>query len=165
MVKAASYKVINASNIEVVAPPGVAGWQDVIVTLAVGRAVALGGYRYEAPVTPPPGQVVIQSAPNASAMPAAANSTAPLARASVSSVRLAANGTMSVSMKVAGAAKGQTVSLYKSGTKVRSGKVTKNGTVAFAGVAPTTGTYTVVLSKAGKTMSRSQPVLITAPRR
>ncbi len=163
--KSATYKVIDASNIQVVAPPGVAGWQDVIVTLAVGRAVALGGYRYEAPVTPPPGQVVIQSTTSSSTAPAAVNSTVPVTRATVSSVRLAANGTMSISMRVAGAAKGQTVSLYKSGTKVRSGKVTKNGTVAFTGVAPTTGTYTVVLSKAGKTMSRSQPMLITAPRR
>jgi autotransporter-associated beta strand protein len=39
--KSTSYKVINAANIEVTAPPGFAGWQDVIVTLAVGRAVEL----------------------------------------------------------------------------------------------------------------------------
>jgi len=161
--KAASYKVINAANIEVVAPPGVAGWQDVIVTLAVGRAVALGGYRYENPATPPPGQVVIQS--STSAVPSAAVEVIPAGKATVSSVRLAANGTMSISMRVAGAAKGQQVALYKAGKKVRSGKVTSTGSVSFTGVAPTSGTYTVVLSKAGKTVTRTAPVLITAPRR
>ena len=163
--KSASYKVINAANIEVTAPPGIAGWQDVIVTLAVGRAVALGGYRYEAPVTPPPGQVVIQSAPTQSAVPAAVTSSVPVTKASVSSVRMAANGTMTVSMKVAGATKGQQVTLYRAGKKMGSGKVTKTGTVSFSGVVPASGAYTVMLSKAGKPVSRSQPMQITAPRR
>jgi hypothetical protein len=163
--KSTSYKVINAANIEVTAPPGIAGWQDVIVTLAVGRAVALGGYRYEAPVTPPPGQVVIQSTPTPSAVPAAVASTVPVIKASVSSVRLTTSGTMTVSMKVAGATKGQQVTLYKAGKKVGSSKVTKTGTVSFSGVAPTSGSYMVVLSKSGKTVSRTQPVKITAPRR
>jgi uncharacterized membrane protein YgcG len=163
--KSASYKVINAANIEVTAPPGIAGWQDVIVTLAVGRAVALGGYRYEAPVTPPPGQVVIQSTPTQSTVPAAVTSSVPVTKASVSSVRMAANGTMTVSMKVAGATKGQQVTLYRAGKKMGSGKVTKTGTVSFSGVVPTSGAYTVMLSKAGKPVSRSQPMQITAPRR
>jgi hypothetical protein len=157
--------VINAANIEVVAPPGVAGWQDVIVTLAVGRAVALGGYRYEAPVTPPPGQVVIQSTPSSSAVPAAVTSTVPMTKATVGAVRMAPNGTMTVSMKVAGATKGQQVSLYKAGKKVRSGTVTASGSVSFSGVKPLSGAYTVVLSKAGKTVSRTQPMQVTAPRR
>jgi subtilisin family serine protease len=163
--KSASYKVINAANIEVTAPPGIAGWQDVIVTLAVGRAVALGGYRYEAPVTPPPGQVVIQSTPTQSTVPAAVTSSVPVTKASVSSVRMAANGTMTVSMKVAGATKGQQVTLYRAGKKMGSGKVTKTGTVSFSGVVPASGAYTVMLSKAGKPVSRSQPMQITAPRR
>ena len=163
--KAASYKVINAANIEVVTPPGIAGWQDVIVTLAVGRAVALGGYRYEAPVTPPPGQVVIQSTPTPSAVPAAVTSSVRVTKASVSSVRMATNGTMTVSIKMAGATKGQQVTLYKAGKKMGSGKVTKTGTVSFSGVAPASGAYTVMLSKSGKPVSRTQHLQITAPRR
>jgi hypothetical protein len=67
-------------------------------------------------------------------------------------------------MKVAGATKGQQVSLYKSGKKVRSGTVTASGAVSFTGVKPVSGAYTVVLSKAGKTVSRTQPLQITAPR-
>jgi hypothetical protein len=78
---------------------------------------------------------------------------------------MATNGTMTVSMKVAGATKGQQVTLYKAGKKMRSGKVTKTGTVSFSGVTATSGAYTVVLSKSGKAVSRTQPVLITAPRR
>jgi hypothetical protein len=48
------FRSIDAATLEVVTPPGVAGWQDVIVTLAVGRAAALPGYRYvaEVPVIP-----------------------------------------------------------------------------------------------------------------
>jgi hypothetical protein len=48
---------------------------------------------------------------------------------------------------------------------MRSGKVTKTGTVSFSGVAPASGAYTVVLSKAGKPVSRTLPMKITAPRR
>lgn len=160
----ASFKVINAANIEVVTPPGTAGWQDVIVTLAVGRAVALGGYRYEAPVTPPPGQVTIQATPSPSATPLITVGV-PTVRATINAVRRATNGTMSISMRVPGATKGQRVALYKAGKKVRAGKVTKSGAVAFSGVAPATGIYSVDLSRAGKVVSRTQPVLITAPRR
>ncbi|MFM8155135.1 MAG: S8 family serine peptidase [Actinomycetes bacterium] len=165
--KSASFTVINAANIEAVTPPGLAGWQDVIVTLAVGRAVALGGYRYENPPTPPPGQVVIQESASASttALPASSVNTIPVVRSSVSAVRLAANGTMSLSMRVPGAAKGQQVSLYKAGKRIRSGKVTKAGAVAFTGVPPASGTYSVVLSRGGKVVSRTQPVLVAAPRR
>jgi hypothetical protein len=78
---------------------------------------------------------------------------------------MAANGTMTVSMKVAGATMGQQVTLFKAGKKMRSGKVTKTGTVSFSGVAPASGAYTVVLSKAGKPVSRTLPMKITAPRR
>jgi hypothetical protein len=88
-----------------------------------------------------------------------------MAKATVSAVRLAPNGTMTVSMKVAGATKGQQVSLYKAGKKVRSGTVTASGSVNFSGVKPLSGAYTVVLSKAGKTVSRTQPMQVTAPRR
>ena len=78
---------------------------------------------------------------------------------------MATNGTMTVSIKVAGATKGQQVTLYKAGKKMGSGKVTKTGIVSFSGVAPTSGAYTVMLSKSGKPVSRTQPLQITAPRR
>ena len=91
--------------------------------------------------------------------------TITVTKASVSSVRMATNGTMTVSIKVAGATQGQQVTLYKAGKKMASGKVTKTGTVTFSGVAPASGAYTVMLSKAGKPVSRTQPIQITAPRR
>jgi hypothetical protein len=60
---ASGFRYIDAATIEAVTPPGVTGWQQVVVTLAVGRATA--AFRYEDVIavhTTPPGSTVPQIA-------------------------------------------------------------------------------------------------------
>jgi hypothetical protein len=62
-VPASGFRYIDAATIEAVTPPGVTGWQQVVVTLAVGRATA--AFRYEDVIavhTTPPGSTVPQIA-------------------------------------------------------------------------------------------------------
>jgi type VII secretion-associated serine protease mycosin len=62
-VPATQFRYIDAATVEAVTPPGVTGWQQIVVTLAVGRATA--AFRYEDVIavhTTPPGSTVPQIA-------------------------------------------------------------------------------------------------------
>jgi subtilisin family serine protease len=66
-VPASGFRYIDAATIEAVTPPGVTGWQQVVVTLAVGRATA--AFKYEGAIAVP------ASAPTPSVPPAGLSPT------------------------------------------------------------------------------------------
>lgn len=137
----------------------------------VTSSIPTGTYVISAKAIDASGNVSVSSATaslivdlTASAAPKGATSSAPVVQASVVSVQLSSNGTMAISMKVSGAKKGQRATLYTANQKVGTSKVTKKGKVSFTGVASNSGAYVVVLTKSGKTVSRTQLVQIQVPR-
>ena len=93
------FRYIDAATVEVVTPPGVVGWQQVVVTLAVGRATAT--FRYEpvvaAPAAPMPAPEVYIATPTSPT-----TTSAPVAQAVVrpTNVRsVAAHGALAVAWK------------------------------------------------------------------
>ena len=63
-----SFKYIDAATLEIVTPPGTAGWQDVIVTMPVGNTKA--GFLYQEPAAAGSGETV--SVPSAATATVAA---------------------------------------------------------------------------------------------
>ena len=156
-VAAPEFRYVDAATLEVVTPPGVAGWQDVIVTLAVGRVTA--GFNYQlggAPISPS------TTAPtNDASSPAVDATTDASAQTSPRITRAAVgHGTVAVAWSNANRASTSTqfVTVFSKGKPVRTVSVAPRASrVVLRGLAGNrsyTVTITIVLNGGHEATSR-----------
>jgi hypothetical protein len=169
--KSATYKVVNDATVEVIVPQGdKLGSADVSIVLsaAIGRAFAPGGYVYQAsgatvviptaPVGPTtPGVIGILNATFASLPSMITTTGAP-------TVTRATTGVVSLRMNVSAAAAGTTATLYRGTKKVATAKVSATGSITFASKGITSGIYRVRLASITKAVN-TNAFKVTVPRR